>query len=147
MSEKVLCEKSDLVAIADAVREATGSTENYNVSELSAATIEAISVGGSGTLYTGTLVGVSTMADEGDDGGYVYRYNLEDIPNISSKKLVVLCSGELYTAVLSRMNTTDTFSIKRQWTDYSSNIFLNDNRLQTVSPDSRVFTSFDYYAV
>lgn len=43
MSEKVLCEKSDLVAIADAVREATGSTENYNVSELSAATVEAIS--------------------------------------------------------------------------------------------------------
>lgn len=43
MSEKVLCEKSDLVAIADAVREATGSTENYNVSELSVATVEAIS--------------------------------------------------------------------------------------------------------
>ena len=48
MSEKVLCEKSDLVAIADAVREATGSAENYNVSELSAATVEAISAGGSG---------------------------------------------------------------------------------------------------
>lgn len=43
MNEKVLCEKSDLVAIADAVREATGSAENYNVSELSAATVEAIS--------------------------------------------------------------------------------------------------------
>lgn len=48
MSEKVLCEKSDLVAIADAVREATGSTENYNVSELTAATVETISAGGSG---------------------------------------------------------------------------------------------------
>lgn len=48
MSEKVLCEKSDLVAIANAVREATGSAENYNVSELSAATIGAISTGGSG---------------------------------------------------------------------------------------------------
>lgn len=48
MSEKVLCEKSDLVAIADAVREATGSVENYNVSELSAATVEAIAAGGSG---------------------------------------------------------------------------------------------------
>lgn len=46
MSEKVLCEKSDLVAIADAVREATGSTENYNVSELSTATVEVISAGG-----------------------------------------------------------------------------------------------------
>ena len=59
MSEKVLCEKSDLVAIADAVREATGSTENYNVSELSAATVEAISAGGSsGSVETCTVTGV-----------------------------------------------------------------------------------------
>lgn len=56
MSEKVLCEKSDLVAIADAVREATGNAENYNVSELSAATVEAISTGGSdGSVETCTV--------------------------------------------------------------------------------------------
>ena len=46
MSEKVLCEKSDLVAIADAVREATGSTENYNVEGLRVAATSIISSSG-----------------------------------------------------------------------------------------------------
>lgn len=46
MSEKVLCEKSDLTAIADAVRASNGSTESYNVPELSVAAVEAISSGG-----------------------------------------------------------------------------------------------------
>lgn len=109
---------------------------------------DAGSGGGGGTLNTGTLVGVSTMADDGDDSsGYIYYYDLEDIPNISSKKLVVLCSGAIYTVVLSRINTTDTFSIRRQWTDSGSNVMLNDNILQTNSSDNRVFSSFDYCAV
>ena len=43
MSDKVIANKSDLVAIANAVRNKTGSTEEYNVSELSVAAIEAIS--------------------------------------------------------------------------------------------------------
>lgn len=46
MNEKVLCEKSDLVAIADAVREATGSAENYNVEGLRIAATSIISSGG-----------------------------------------------------------------------------------------------------
>ena len=46
MSEKVICEKSDLTAIADAIRASNGSTESYNVSELSVAAVEAISSGG-----------------------------------------------------------------------------------------------------
>lgn len=68
MNEKVLCEKSDLVAIADAVREATGSTENYNVSELSAATVEAISAGGGPayTVYIGTTEPTSDIGVDGD---------------------------------------------------------------------------------
>lgn len=103
---------------------------------------------GGGTLDTGTLVGVSTMADDDDDGsGYIYYYDLEDIPNISSKKLVVLCYGKTYTVVLSRINTTDAFSIKQQWADTSSNVMLNDNILKTNSSSSSVFSSFDYYAV
>lgn len=70
MSEKVLCEKSDLVAIADAVREATGSTENYNVSELSAATVEAISAGGSGgNVETCTI---RLICNTSDIYGYTY---------------------------------------------------------------------------
>lgn len=50
MSEEfVIVEKEDLTAIADAVRESTGSTEEFNVSELRAAAVVALSAGGGGT--------------------------------------------------------------------------------------------------
>ena len=42
MSEKVICDKEDLTAIADAVRTSTGSTGTYNVPELSAAALSPI---------------------------------------------------------------------------------------------------------
>lgn len=42
MSEKIICNAQDLVAIADAVRASTGSTETYNVSELSEAAVDLI---------------------------------------------------------------------------------------------------------
>lgn len=46
MSEFVLADKEDLTAIADAVRTSTGSTDTYNVSELSAAAVSTIEAGG-----------------------------------------------------------------------------------------------------
>lgn len=49
MNEQVLCDKSDLSAIADAVRTSTGSTATYNVPELSAAVISIIE--NSGGVY------------------------------------------------------------------------------------------------
>lgn len=42
MSEKVICDKEDLIAIADAVRTSAGSTGTYNVPELSAAALSSI---------------------------------------------------------------------------------------------------------
>lgn len=49
MSEEfVIVEKEDLTAIADAVRESTGSTEEFNVSELRTAAVVALSAGGGG---------------------------------------------------------------------------------------------------
>lgn len=51
MSEKVICDKEDLTAIADAVRANTGSAETYNVPELSAAAVEVINNGG-GSPYS-----------------------------------------------------------------------------------------------
>lgn len=90
MSEKVLCEKSDLVAIADAVREATGNAENYNVSELSAATVEAISTGGGsggsgGTVVTGNFSYSKEMSAPG-----AYTYTLESDSLLSSTRNVVV---------------------------------------------------------
>lgn len=37
MADKVLCEKSDLVAVANAIRSKNGATEKYKVNELSGA--------------------------------------------------------------------------------------------------------------
>ena len=47
MNEKVICDKEDLTAIANAVRTNTGSSDTYNVSELSVAAVSAIENGGS----------------------------------------------------------------------------------------------------
>ena len=49
MADKVLCDKSDLVNIADAVRSKLGVTDTYYVSELSSAIQNIQTVGGSQT--------------------------------------------------------------------------------------------------
>lgn len=43
--EKILCDKEDLVAIADKIRQVTGETKNFNVPELSAAAVGSIGGG------------------------------------------------------------------------------------------------------
>ena len=45
MSNKVICNKEDLVAIADKIRSVTGTNKTYNVSELRAAALDNISSG------------------------------------------------------------------------------------------------------
>ena len=49
MADKVLCDKSDLVNIADAVRSKLGVTDTYYVSELSSAIQNIQTDGGSGS--------------------------------------------------------------------------------------------------
>lgn len=46
MTNKIVCNAKDLTAIADAVRASNGSTNTYNVPELSAAAVNAIGNGG-----------------------------------------------------------------------------------------------------
>ena len=46
MGDKVLCEKSDLMTIADAVRDATGLTDHFNVPDLAEKTCEALAESG-----------------------------------------------------------------------------------------------------
>lgn len=55
MSDKVLCEMSDLTAIANAVRSATGSTDTYNVEQLSLAATAAIANGGGNDGFSPTI--------------------------------------------------------------------------------------------
>lgn len=49
MEDKILCNKSDLVNVADAVRSKLGVTDTYYVSELSSAIQNIQTVGGSQT--------------------------------------------------------------------------------------------------
>lgn len=55
MEDKVLCNKSDLVNVADAVRSKLGVTDTYYVSELSSAIQNIQTVGGSQTGVVDTF--------------------------------------------------------------------------------------------
>jgi hypothetical protein len=63
MINKIVCNAEDLTAIADAVRASNGSTNTYNVPELSAAAVNAIGAGGSGVNIDDTLTIAGAAAD------------------------------------------------------------------------------------
>lgn len=69
MEDKVLCDKSDLVNIADSVRSKLGVTDTYYVSELSSA-IQNIQTGGGGSS-----VGVQSNWLENDSSSLAYVQN------------------------------------------------------------------------
>ncbi len=89
MADKVLCDKSDLVNIADAVRSKLGVTDTYYVSELGSA-IQNIQTGGitpSGTISiteNGT-VDVSQYANA--------EVNVSATPNLQSKSVTYTENG------------------------------------------------------
>lgn len=89
MADKVICDKSDLVNIADAVRSKLGVTDTYYVSELSSA-IQNIQTGGivpSGTISiteNGT-VDVSQYANA--------EVNVISAPNLQSKSVTYTENG------------------------------------------------------
>ena len=89
MADKVLCDKSDLVNIADAVRSKLGVTNTYYVSELSSA-IQNIQTGGitpSGTISiteNGT-VDVSQYANA--------EVNVSSSPSLQSKSVTYTANG------------------------------------------------------
>lgn len=69
MSEEfVIVDKEDLTAIADAVRESTGSTEEFNVSELRMATIDALSAGGTSGGETFNFPYTQTIGESAFNG-------------------------------------------------------------------------------
>ena len=89
MADKVLCDKSDLVNVADAVRSKLGVTDTYYVSELSSA-IQNIQTGGitpSGTISiteNGT-VDVSQYANA--------EVNVSATPSLQSKSVTITSNG------------------------------------------------------
>lgn len=74
MSEElVIVEKEKLTAIANAVRTSTSSSETFNVSELSAATVEVISAGG-GSGGGGASEGVSNETTYTEGVAYTFDW-------------------------------------------------------------------------
>lgn len=63
MTNKIVCNAEDLTAIADAVRASNGSTNTYNVPELSVAAVNAIGTGGAGVSIDDTLTVSGAAAD------------------------------------------------------------------------------------
>ena len=81
MGDKVLCEKSDLVTIADAVRDATGITDNFNVPSLVEKTCEVLAESGGSSVIETCTVNVS--------GIYAYWMytTVDETGNLSSEKI------------------------------------------------------------
>ena len=88
MTNKVVCNAEDLTAIADAIRASSGSTETFNVPELSAAAVNAIGTSGGwdGDLKYDSRYGV-------DIGRYTFYAN-EYVKNIN----IPFCKGIDYRA-------------------------------------------------
>ena len=87
MADKVLCDKSDLVNIADAVRSKLGVTDTYYVSELSSAIQNIQTVGG----------GQTGVVDTSASYRMIYTY-LPDAVSVTVPTRVVTAtsaSGEL----------------------------------------------------
>lgn len=83
MQEQIICNKEDLVAIADAVRENIGSTKSYNVPELSVAAVEAIGSGSMNTvLYTEQTL---TDAQKTQARGNIGAASAESVSQLSEK--------------------------------------------------------------
>ena len=70
MTNKIICNAEDLTAIADAVRASNGSTETFNVPELSAAAVNAIGTSGSNSGDSEVFVM--------DGDGYIFGLHQED---------------------------------------------------------------------
>ena len=81
MADKVLCDKSDLVNIADAVRSKLGVTNTYYVSELSSAIQNIQTGGGGGGVETCTL---TTSVRPGCPHGVIQAYNGDTFIEITS---------------------------------------------------------------
>lgn len=100
MDQKIICDAEDLTAIADAVRASTGSTNTYNVPELSAAAVSMINSGG-GVLIDDTLTIEGAAADAKAAGDAINKLS-EEIAEL------MLPEPDIYTGeIVSFESTSD----------------------------------------
>ncbi|MBQ1182314.1 MAG: SGNH/GDSL hydrolase family protein [Phascolarctobacterium sp.] len=84
MANKIICNAEDLTAIADAVRASNGSTNTYNVPELSAAAVNAIG-NGAGVSIDDTLTVSGKAADAKATGDRIAELS-EEIAELKGEK-------------------------------------------------------------
>ena len=106
MQEQIICNKEDLVAIADAVRASNGSIETYNVPELSVAAVGAIESGTGGGSACAILYTEQTLTDEQKEQA---RANIE----AASTEAVSQLSEKIAvnTAALNEIGTQEDIAI------------------------------------
>ena len=106
MADKVLCDKSDLVNIADAVRSKLGVTDTYYVSELSSA-IQSIQTGsGGGGVETCTL---TTSVRPGCPHGVIQAYNGDTFIEITSAGTYSINKNSIILVMFSYIDA-DTYT-------------------------------------
>lgn len=127
----------------------TAETETYTdlLDDLEAAVDALPDAGGSGSmLETGTLTGATTMF--ADPGEVTYYYDLESIPNISTKKLVVMCDvkSPAYYVILSRSATSEDFAVTEPNESIALSPTIDGYVLSAKVSTNTLFVSTIYYA-
>lgn len=98
MINKIVCNAEDLTAIADAVRASSGSTNTYNVPELSAAAVNAIGTGGVGVSIDDTLTVSGAAADAKATGDRFAE--LTSPPETTTGRIVQVATEESSSVVV-----------------------------------------------
>ena len=166
MNEQIICNKEDLVAIADAVRASNGSTETYNVPELSVAAVEAIGSGTGGgvqpnwdagenelghilnrTHYTETVEGVilnNAYSDTTMEGMFVIAQPLASNLTLGSSYQVIY-NGTSYNCVCSEVELFGVKGLGLGNTQYMGGPLQTDHPFSFVAIPDDMVESFGVY--
>lgn len=120
MTEKIICDAEDLTAIADAVRASTGSTETYNVSELSEAAVNAIGSGGVEIDDTLTVAGAAADSKATGDAITALSEEIAKLPQGGGGgsaiiDVTVLPETDIREDVFYRVVTGEFYANKTPW--------------------------------